>query len=211
MSRFAILNDYHEYAEMIAAPMRAAGHDVLLATSPIDWERVVQFGPEAVSVGLYRKREAFNRPVLDWESDVLGVATLHDIAAYPAIQVLPICLVGSALERSDVPTSVRHDLFLSLPEDIQGYLPKMEALTRKPKTRRKLSGYVCSRCGGRMVAHKQPAMELFCPRCHTAVSVIDDVDGLMLVNGFGPAIPCKLADLQPAPPDLSSGSPAPPG
>ena len=154
---------------MAAAPLRSAGHEVLIATIPIDWEQVIDFGPQVVIIALYRKEHAQNGPIQNFETDVLGVKALLEAEEYPAVQVLPILLVGQGVQEGDVPTSLHYDLFLSFPRDVKLYVPKVEELATTVKTRRKLSGYICPCCGSRLVFLTLPAKDLFCPRCHTTV------------------------------------------
>ena len=197
MARVALIDDYLEYAEMAAAPLRVAGHETMAAIVPIDFERILKFEPNVISVGLYRKEIAFNRPIEHWEEDVLGYEPLKEMERYPAIGLIPIILIGSALEEQDVPTTVNYDLFLSFPRDLHLYLPKVEELASTVKTNRKISGYVCPWCGSRLVYHRAPARDLFCPRCHTAVAIVDRDRCLMMVNGAGPQVPSNVALLQP--------------
>lgn len=178
MSRIAVVDDYEEYAEMMAAPLRVAGHEVLIEVNEeggLDFDRILGFEPQVVSVGLYRKEIAFDRPVEDFGRDVLGAAPVRAMEGYPAIQAVPIALVGSALQEHDVPTTLRYDLFLVMPRDIKLYVPRIEALAALKK-RRKLSPYVCplEACRGRLVHIGNGEIDLYCPRCGTGVTVEGD-------------------------------------
>lgn len=177
MLKVAVFDDYRPYSQMAAAPLHHAGYqtfEVVAEEGSIDWERVLNFGPDVISVGLFRKRAAFNRPITNWEEDVLGYIPLRQMEAYPAVNVLPIVLVGSALEDFDVPTAVNYAVFLTLPDDMHLYVPKVEELARTVKTRRKLSGHGCPCCHARLLFLREPAVDLFCPRCGTSVAIVDD-------------------------------------
>jgi hypothetical protein len=200
MARIAVLDDYEDHAMIFSAPLKLAGHETLEEVTPIDWERVVQFRPEVVCIVMYRNRVAFNRPIDNPATDILGYEAIEAVEQYPAIQVVPILLVGNAVEEADIPSNINYDLFLTFPEDISLYLPKLVELAMKVKTRRKISRYHCPQCSSRLVAHKMPARDLFCPRCHTAITIIDDIDCLMMVDGDGFSIPCKVSDLNPRDP-----------
>jgi hypothetical protein len=195
MAKIAVLDDYEGHAHIFSAPLSLAGHEVLTEVIPINWERVLDFGPQVISVVLYRQRGAFNRPIVQPTKDILGFEAILEMEKYPAIQIVPIVLVGNAIEESDVPTSISYDLFLTFPNDIDLYLPKLEELANRVKSRRKISGYLCPNCKSRLVFIKQPAIDLFCPRCHTVVSLINDKDCLLAIGGAGPSVPCKVVDL----------------
>jgi hypothetical protein len=92
---------------------------------------------------------------------------------YPAINVIPIILISTGLEESDIPTTVNYDSFLIIPEDAPLYFPKVKELIETVKTRRMISEFVCPNCGSRLTYIVKPAKNLFCPRCHTGVVVID--------------------------------------
>lgn len=198
MARMVIINDFAEYAEMDAAPLRLRGHEVLIqvteAGRPVDFERVVDFGPGVISVGLYRNEQAFDRPIRSLEADILGYVPIRQMEAYPAIRVVPLLLLGHCIREQDVPTTLSYDRFLVLPRDIKHYVPNMEELATKVKSRRKLSGYVCPNCESRLVFTVNDH-ELFCPRCHTAVSVIDEQSSLV-VDEQGISRTVATADLE---------------
>lgn len=196
MARIAVLDDYTEHAAIFSAPLTMAGHETLTEVTPIDWERVVNFRPEAICVVMYRTRQAFNRPIISPHGDILGYEAIEAIEQYPAIQVVPIMLVGNAIDESDIPSTINYDIFLTFPEDISLYLPKLEELACKVKTRRKISSYICPQCCSRLVSFKQPAKDLFCPRCHTTITLIDDLNCLIMVEGQGRAVAGKVSDLK---------------
>lgn len=179
MSKIAILDDFVEYAQMAAAPLKQAGHETLIALAPIDFERVLDFGPDVVVLGLYRKAHAFDRPIESLESDVLGFAPLVEMERYPAINVLPIVLLGHGVSEQDLETTVKYDAFLTFPRDVARYPATIEEVAGKNKSRRKISGYVCPTCGGRLTFSREPARDLFCPRDGTVVAVIDQRDALV--------------------------------
>lgn len=208
MARMVIINDFGEYAEMDAAPLRERGHEVLLQITEggrsVDFERVVDFGPGVISVGLYRNEQAFDRPIRSFEEDVLGYVPIKQMEAYPAIRVVPLLFLGHCLRPEDVPTTLPYDAFLVLPRDIKQYVPTMEELATKVKSRRKLSGYVCPNCGSRLffTANRN---DLFCPRCHTAVSIIDDTEALVVSElGESRTVPLRILE-----PEVARPSPRP--
>lgn len=183
VSRIVVIDDFKEYAEMTATPLRQAGHEVLTMASeegPLEIERLIQFGPQAIVVGLYRNAQAFDRPIVDWTQDVLGYTPLSQLEKDPTINVLPIMLVGGGLREADIPTTLAYDLFLVFPRDIKLYVPKMEELITKVRTRRKMSAYLCPSCGGRLTYVQGHANDLFCLRCHTAVALVDGEDAVVL-------------------------------
>lgn len=195
MAKIALFNDFPEYAEMIAAPLRGAGHEVLIELVPIDFNRVLHFGPQVISVALYRKEQAFDRPIRNPIDDIMGYTSLLQMESYPAVEVIPILLTGNAVQEKDVPTGLNYDAFLVFPGDIQKLLPTIEHLAKKQKTRRKISGYVCPKCGGRLV-FTTSEKDLFCPRCHTAVAVVGN-EGCMFMTPDGQQESCTLDQLIP--------------
>ena len=196
MARVAIINDHPQYLEMTAAPLRMGGHEVLTEVAPIDWERILNFGPDVVAFSLYRKPQAFDRPIHGTE-DILGWEALEQAEHYPAIQILPILLLADGLEEKDVPTSINYDGFLVFPRDFDRYVPLVEELASKVKTRRKISGYACPCCGSRLVFLKRPALDLFCPRCHTSVAIVDDHSIVYTPRGKEETTTGTLAQLAP--------------
>ncbi|HEY9721358.1 MAG TPA: hypothetical protein V6D47_05050 [Oscillatoriaceae cyanobacterium] len=197
----AILDDYEAYAELLAGPLLRAGHGVMIELAPIDFERLVQFGPNVVSIGLYRRRDAYDRPIESVEKDIVGYQPLIDMECYPAINVLPLVLIGTGLVEKDVPTTLNYDLFLTFPEDLEMYLPKVVELATKVKTRRRISGYVCPVCRSRLV-YFQRQEDLFCPRCGTAVAIVDESNCLYSPHGeTGRTCNCTIAEITPPVPN----------
>jgi hypothetical protein len=183
VARIIVIDDFREYAEMTATPLRQAGHQVMAMASeegPLDFEQLIQYGPQAIVVGLYRNADAFDRPIGDWTRDVLGYTPLTQMEKYPAINLMPIMLIGGGVLETDIPTTLSYDLFLVFPKDIKLYVPKMEELVTMVKTRRKISEYLCPSCGNRLTFSKDQSKDLFCLRCHTAVAVVEGEDAVVL-------------------------------
>lgn len=201
MAKVAIVNDYVEYAEMAALPLREAGHDVYIDISPIDWEALVHFGPQLLVIGLVRDEGAIGRPIEDPVKDIIGYKSLLETEQYPAIQVLPLILAGAGLREIDVPTDISYDLFVSFPKEVSTYAAKVTELATEVRSRRRISGYVCPRpgCGSRLVFLKEPARDLFCPKCGAGVAIIDDEDCTWLDPATGRTQTCKTAELTPRP------------
>jgi Zn finger protein HypA/HybF involved in hydrogenase expression len=202
MQRVAVLDDVLAVADILAAPLRVAGYDVLTDLTSIDFERVLNFKPELIILGLHRRIAAFDRPIQRVEEDLFGIKPLQDMEHYPAISVMPILLVSTGLKEADIPTSVNYDSFLIIPEEAELYLPKVKELIETVKTRRKISQYVCPNCGSRLVYTKSEK-DLFCPRCHTTVSVVDDKHCLVTSPGLFESKPCEMAAIRPHKGDTS--------
>jgi len=196
MAKVVILDDLQETIDILAPPLREQGHDVLTDVTPIDFERIMRFRPEIITLNLYRKVEAFDRPILTVEADVIGFTPLVEMEHYPAVSVIPIILLGNCLQEKDVPTSVNYDLFLSFPRDMRLYFPKVVEIAATVKTRRKISQYVCPRCGSRLTFTLNREEDLFCPRCHTAVAIINEKTCIARTTD-GETIPCDVAALKP--------------
>lgn len=196
MAKVFILDDLQETIDILAPPLREQGHEVMTDVSPIDFERIMRFRPEVITLNLYRKLEAFDRPIQSVEADVLGFTPLVEMEHYPAISVIPIILLGNCLQEKDVPTSINYDLFLSFPRDATLYLPKVVEIASTVKSRRKISEYVCPRCGSRLTFTLNRENDLFCPRCHTAVAIIPP-DTCIARTTEGQTIPCDMAALSP--------------
>lgn len=209
MAKVMIIDDLQETIDLLAPPLTGQGHEVLTDVSPIDFERVMAFRPDVITLDLYRRKEAFDRPIRTVEEDVIGFAPLVEMEHYPAISVIPIILLGNCLQEKDVPTSVNYDLFLSFPSDVKLYFPKVIELAETVKSRRKISGYVCPTCGSRLTSRSTREADLFCPRCHTAVAIIDDTTCLAR-NRAGESIACTMQMLTPPQPlPLKVGEPEP--
>ncbi|MNS08288.1 hypothetical protein D3C72_397460 [compost metagenome] len=170
--RVVVIDDFKEYAEMAAAPLRYAGHTAMTTTSPVDFDSVLAFRPDVIAVGIFRQDMAFDRPIRDFEQDVLGVGPIRELEGYPAITAVPIAIAATGLHERDVPTTLRYDLFLSFPRDIKAYVPRLEALARQPR-RRQLSEYVCPNgaCRSRLFQVSTGGQDLYCPRCGAGVAL----------------------------------------
>lgn len=191
MAKVAIFDDLQEMIAILAPPLVGQGHEVFTDVSPIDFERVLEFGPEVITLDLYRDPQAFDRPISNIETDVQGFKPLVEMEKYPAINVIPIILIGNCLQEKDVPTSVNYDIFLSFPQDIKLYFPKVVELATMVKTRRRISEFVCPKCGSRLTFTKTPAVDLFCPRCHSSVAIIPG-NGCIARDADGKSIPCTM-------------------
>ncbi len=196
MARVVIVDDLQETIDILAPPLVSQGHEVLTDISPIDFERVMAFKPDVLTLDLYRRLEAFDRPIQNIEADVIGFKPLVEMEQYPAISVIPIILIGNCLQEKDIPTSVNYDLFLSLPGDVKLYFPKVVEIATTVKTRRQISDYVCPHCGSRLTFTGKRRTDFFCPRCHTAVALIDD-ESCIAHTSDGRKLPCTLDMLRP--------------
>lgn len=197
MARLVILDDLQETIDILAPPLIAQGHEVMADFYPIDFERLMVFKPDLITLDLYRAQDAFDRPIRDLETDVIGFRPLMEMEKYPAVSIIPIILIGNCLQEKDIPTSVNYDLFLSFPHDIQQYFPKVLEIASTVKTRRKISGYVCPQCKSRLTFTLHRESDLFCPRCHTAVAIIDE-ERCIARSSQGASIPCTMETLRPA-------------
>lgn len=197
MAKVAAIKDFYEYALMIGCLCEHGGHTVLAQSPPVDFEAVARFGPDALVVGLFRKQAAFDRPIVDAAEDIFGLETAREVEEYPAMRMTPLLLLGNGIVEREVPNWFHYDLFLYFPDDMHLFLPKVEELALKVKTRRTLSGYICPNCGSRLTFSQKPAKDLFCPRCHTAVSIIDDRSCIYLLKGSGPSCPCTIDQITP--------------
>ena len=202
MTKVCVIDDYEAYAQLVAAPLRQAGHEVETQVTEkegeIDFEQVIGFSPNVITVGLYRNPIAFNRPIQDLSRDVLGYVPLTAMEKYPAINAIPILLIGNAIEEQDIPTTVGYDAFLVFPRDIKRLLKTVDELATM-KVRRRISRYVCPTCGSRLTySASGPGQDqdLFCPRDHTVVAIIDD-ETCIAKNEAGLDVPCLVAQLQP--------------
>lgn len=195
MARIVVVDDIEVFARMLAAPLKDAGHHVMVETMPIDFDRIVDFAPEAIVVGVGRQRNAIGKPIEEPERDILGYQALCLLEAYPALAIVPIALIGSCVLEQEIPTKLNYDLFLSLPHDGDLFIPKVKELALVVKTRRKLGAYVCPTCGSRMTYVHSPD-DLFCPRDGTAVAVIENEE----CRALGPnqkVIPCTMEKIRP--------------
>ncbi|MNY18142.1 hypothetical protein D3C86_1515000 [compost metagenome] len=154
------------------------------------------FKPDIITLDLYRRLEAFDRPILNIEADVVGFIPLVEMEKYPAVGIIPIILIGNCLQEKDIPTSINYDLFLSFPRDTKLYFSKVVEIASTVKTRRKISRYVCPNCGSRLTFTRNREEDLFCPRCHTAVAVIDH-ESCIASASDGTQLPCTLDLLKP--------------
>lgn len=197
MRRVAVLDDVIEVADILAAPLREERYEVMTSLTSIDFEAIINFGAQLIILGVHRRVSAFDRPIRNLEADVFGFKPLVDMEHYPAISVIPIILISTGLKESDLPTSLNYDLFLVLPEDAPLYFPKAKELIETVKTRRQISQYVCPNCGSRLTYTQKPGKDLFCPRCHTAVVVIDSQHCLITEPGSHQSHPGSMDWLRP--------------
>jgi hypothetical protein len=196
MAKVVILDDLQETVALLAPPLIGQGHEVLTDVAPIDFERIMRFKPDLITLNLYRSPDAFDRPIRNIEEDVVGFIPLMEMEKYPAISVIPIILLGNCLQEKDVPTTINYDLFLSFPSDVKIYFPKVVEIASTVKSRRKISRYVCPQCGSRLTYTQKRSDDLFCPRCHTAVAIVDTQTCIARTRE-GNEIPCDLATLRP--------------
>lgn len=200
MARVAIIDAFQTLAQMLASVLREAGHEVLTEIIPIDFERLLHFAPQVIVVSVYRMNKAFDRPIESPERDILGFIPLVSMGEYPALATcVPVVLVGTGLHERDIPDTLDYDLFLSFPKDSNLFRKKVEELAEKGKGRRKISRYACPHCGSRLTYTSSPD-DLFCPRCHTVVTIIDDERCIYsLPTVIERSIPCRVKQLLPPP------------
>jgi len=198
MARVAIIDAFQTMAKMLASVLREAGHEVLTELIPVDFERILHFDPQVIVVSLYRMNKAFDRPIDRAERDILGFIPLISMDQYPALNFcVPIALLGTGLHERDIPAGVDYDVFLSLPKDIDLFRAKVEELASKAKGRRRISRYACPHCGSRLTYTSSPD-DLFCPRCQTVVTILDDTNCLYTRPDVPErSIPCKVEQLLP--------------
>lgn len=198
MARVAIIDSFQTIAQMLASVLGEAGHEVLTELIPVDFERLLHFAPQVIVVSLYRMNKAFDRPIECAELDILGYVPLVSKDRYPALSYVPTALLGTGLHERDIPEGADYDVFLSLPKDIDIVKVKVDELARKAMGRRKISRYVCPHCGSRLTYLTRPD-DLFCPRCHAVVAIIDDENCIYSPpNVVDRSIPCQVAQLLPS-------------
>lgn len=196
MAKIAVLDDSEEHVRMVAAPLRVAGHEVLTMTVPLDFDKLIDFAPNVLTLGLARRKEAYDRPIRDPVEDLIGYRSLREIEDYPALRIIPLIIIGTAIQEKDVSTKINYDLFITLPDDFGLLLSSVEELATTVKTRRKIAPYLCPNCKGRLTYVKEPISDLFCPRCQTAVVIIDH-ENCLYSGKAGESIPCKVDQLKP--------------
>ena len=197
MHKIAVLNDVLEVSDMLAVPLRDKGYEVMIDLTSIDFERVLAFRPELIILGLHRRVCAFDRPIKNLEADMFGFKPLVDMEHYPAISVIPILLLSTGIKEQDIPTSINYDSFLTIPEEATLYFAKVKELLETVKSRRKISAHICPHCGSRLTFTAAPAKELFCPRCHTSVVLVDSAHCLVTEPGELHSRPYDLSFITP--------------
>jgi CheY-like chemotaxis protein len=203
MRKIAVLNDIPEFARILAAPLREQGYDMLTEVASIDFERLLRFAPDLIILCLNRRRNTFNRPLKSIEEDVIGFKPLVEMEQYPAINIIPILLVTTGLNEQDLPTTVNYDAFLTLPEDAHLYYSLAAELVQTVKSRRKISGFICPNCGSRLTFTVAPARNLFCPRCHTGVVIVNDDSCLVTKPDEVTGLPAPISALRLRPGETS--------
>lgn len=94
----------------------------------------------------------------------------------------------------EVPMALHYDVYLDFPDDMHLFLPKLEELSTKVKSRRKPSGYLCP-IGRSRLTFRSSDKDLFCPRDGTAVVIIEADRCLYLPPGQKESIPCSIDDI----------------
>lgn len=212
MARVAILDAFEELAQLLAEPLRGSQHEVLVEVIPVDFERLIRFGPDVIVAVLYRMNKAFDRAIEQAELDILGYIPLLSLKRYSALRAVPLLLVGYGLHERDIPNDCcDYEAFLSLPKDVRLFSRKAEELANRPRATRKISAYLCPHCGSRLTYAPRKPEDLFCPRCGTSVAIIDEEHCIYSPAGTkGPGRPCSLGQLMPKPPEAAAEpSPSP--
>lgn len=176
MLNIVLLNDHPMVLKALEGPLTEAGHRVLADVSPIDWDAVVHFEPQVIVAGISRSKEAAGRPIADPAEDVIGYRALMDLRQYPAITAVPIAIVGMGIDERELPVPTHYDLFLYFPDDMDSFVPRIEELPRTIKRRRLISGFRCPNpgCDSRLTYTRERDRDLFCPKCGSAVAMLDD-------------------------------------
>lgn len=184
-----MLDDRPEVAKLIGVPLMEAGHEVLSQLSPVDFEKVLAFRPQVIVAGIYRKRQTGG---LAGESELVGLESLRQLAAYPASLTVPLLLVGIGLDEGDIPIATRYDLFLQFPEEMAAYVPKVEELSTKRKSSSHISVYICPTPGcGHRLTYVRAEKDLFCMKCGAGVTMLDDEHCTWMAPD-GEIYPCKV-------------------
>lgn len=193
--RVAVIDETKAFADLLASPFEKRGIATLQECHPIDFERLVQFCPSVIVLGMGRREVAYDRPI-ESEEDISGYQALAEIESYPAVHTVPILIVGSGLQERDIPTRLNYDLFLTSPSELDLYYQKVQELGSERKSRRKISRYVCPACKGRLT-YTLTEEDLFCPRCGTAVAIINQTDSCIYSRPGGVNQTCSVAELKP--------------
>lgn len=123
MTRIAIIDESRHNARLLAAPLITAGHQVMIVSPPASIEMAVAFRPQLVMLSLYRKPEAFRRPIWDFEADVAGAQTLGALDRQAALRDLPRVLIGHSLEQEDLPPDLAFHMYLACQVQPQMAMP----------------------------------------------------------------------------------------
>lgn len=210
MLNIVLLNDHPMVLKALEVPLTEAGHRVLADVSPIDWDAVVRFKPQVIVAGISRSKEAVGRPIADPAEDVIGYRALMDMRQYPAITAVPIVVVGMGIGERELPVPTHYDLFLYFPDDMESFVPRIEEVTRTIKRRRLISAYRCPNpgCDSRLTYTRERDRDLFCPKCGSAVAVLDD-DHAIWRGPRGQQEAAHLADMRVEPADAPAPSETP--
>ncbi|HBN07596.1 MAG TPA: hypothetical protein DD435_02765 [Cyanobacteria bacterium UBA8530] len=178
MARIATISDNREYSEMTKWLLERHEHTVEAQTNPVDFEQLFAFKPEILIVTVGRRATAIARPIEDYMRDVIGSETLRILESYPPVYLLPVIVVGIGIQEHELRTRLRLRRFVRFPEDLYQLIVDPEGLSRfgEEQRSRRVSPYGCPNCSAQMIFVGQSVHDLFCRRCYSVVSVLQDED-----------------------------------
>jgi CheY-like chemotaxis protein len=123
MARIVIIDEDRDNGTLLAATFAAAGHDVVVVSSPAGIVEVQAFAPIIVFMSLYRRPDAFGRPIGRFWEDVGGADSVRVVERLPGLRDVPRIVIGHGVDAADLPRQLDYMVYMACHVDPAIALP----------------------------------------------------------------------------------------
>lgn len=127
MAKILCIDDFTQYAEMIALYIEREGHHKTgVEIVPFNIERIEKFKPDLIVLSIVRKMEHVREPITNFYSQVDGSKAFRELSNNPATSKYPLLITSVAVLESEVPKDLHYVGFVEIPGKFDNLLKIVE-------------------------------------------------------------------------------------
>lgn len=116
MARILCIDDFTQYAEMLASYIEREGHHkTSVEIVPFNIERITQFKPDLIVLSIVRKMEHVREPITNFYAQVDGSKAFRELSQNPLTSAYPLLITSVAVLESEVPKDLHYLGFIEIP------------------------------------------------------------------------------------------------
>lgn len=113
MARIVIIDEDRDNGTLLGATFAAAGHDVVVVSSPGGIMAAAAFAPIVVFMSLYRRPDTYGRPIGRFWEDVGGTDSVRVVERQPGLRDVPRIVIGHGVDEADLPRHLDYMVYMA--------------------------------------------------------------------------------------------------